>query len=121
VINYSLKYGLNEFYSGDLVVYSGRTPQEMRAAASFLSQKGLIDYDPKTDKIRLRQKAISLYKAYKGEQDYDNLKIHSVIDSSANATINYKKGYMTVRGVEEFNVSDSLNVRIKPDSSLITL
>src|SRR5690606_2376241 len=44
VINYSLKYGLNEFYSGDLVVYSGRTPQEMRAAASFLSQKGLIDY-----------------------------------------------------------------------------
>jgi hypothetical protein len=28
---------------------------------------------------------------------------------------------MTVRGVEEFNVSDSLNVRIKPDSSIITL
>ena len=28
---------------------------------------------------------------------------------------------MTVRGVEEFKISDSLNVRIKPDSSVIML
>ena len=28
---------------------------------------------------------------------------------------------MTVRGVEEFKISDSLNVIIKPDSSVITL
>ncbi len=53
--------------------------------------------------------------------DYDNLKIHSVIDSSANASLNFKKGYMTIRGVGEFKVSDSLNVRIAPDSSVITL
>ncbi len=53
--------------------------------------------------------------------DYDNLKIHSVIDSFPNATLNFQKGYMVVRGVEEFKVSDSLNVRITPDSSIITL
>jgi hypothetical protein len=44
-----------------------------------------------------------------------------VIDSTANATVNFEKGYMTVRGVDEFKVSDSLNVRIKPDSNVITL
>src|SRR5690606_3020745 len=34
---------------------------------------------------------------------------------------NFPERYMTVRGVEEFKVSDSLNVRIQPDSSIITL
>ena len=53
--------------------------------------------------------------------DYDNLKIHSVIDSFPNATLNFDKRYMIVRGVEEFKVSDSLNVRITPDSSVITI
>ncbi len=62
-----------------------------------------------------------MYKAFRGEMDYDNLKIHSVIDSLPNATLNFPKGYMTVRGVEEFEMSDSLNVRIEPDSAIITL
>ncbi|MBK8290045.1 MAG: hypothetical protein IPK96_02875 [Flammeovirgaceae bacterium] len=34
--------------------------------------------------------------------------------------ISFSNGRMTVYGVEEFNVSDSLNVIIKPDSSRIT-
>lgn len=121
VVNYSQKTGLREFYSADLAQSSGKSMPEIKSAVSFLAQKGMINYDPQTDKVQVKQKAISLYRAYKGEMDYDNLKIHSVIDSSANATINFSKGYMTVRGVDEFNISDSLNVRIKPDSSVITL
>jgi hypothetical protein len=35
--------------------------------------------------------------------------------------LNFKNRNMVVRGVEEFNVSDSLNVFIKPDSSTITV
>ena len=73
------------------------------------------------DLVRVKEKAILIYKAYKGEMDYDNLKIHSVIDSFPNATLNFEKQYMIVRGVEEFKVSDSLNVRIAPDSSVITI
>jgi hypothetical protein len=121
VVNYALRNGIREFYSGDLAQATGKNSGEIRSAATFLAQKGMINYNTRTDLIQVKQKAISLYNAYKGELDYDNLKIHSVIDSSANATINFSKGYMTVRGVEEFNVSDSLNVRIKPDSSVITL
>ncbi len=121
VVNYALKIGLTEFYSGDLVTFSGRGIPEVKAAVNFLAQKGMIIYDPKTDLIRVKPKSIALVKAFRGLADYDNLKIHSFIDSSANATINLKKGYMTVRGVEEFDVSDSLNVHIKPDSSVITI
>jgi hypothetical protein len=121
VVTYALRTGLREFYSGDVSNATGKSIAEVKSAIGFLAQKGMVNYNPRTDLIHVKQKAISLYKAYRGEQDYDNLKIHSVIDSSANATINFAKGYMTVRGVEEFNISDSLNVRIKPDSSVITL
>jgi hypothetical protein len=121
VMNYYQKTGYSEFYSGDLASFTGRSTEEMKAAANFLAQKGLIYYNPKTDKIQLRSKAIAFYQAFKGNNDYDNLKILSIIDSSANATLNFKKGEMTVRGVEEFHVSDSLNVKIKPDSSIITI
>ena len=121
VANYCLKNNVREFYSGDLAVFSGRKPADIRAAMEFLNQKGMISYYPNMDLVRVKEKAILVYRAFKGEMDYDNLKIHSVIDSFPNATLNFSEGYMLVRGVDEFKVSDSLNVRIKPDSSIITI
>jgi hypothetical protein len=121
VVNFALKRGVMDFYSGDIATATGRDLVQIKKAMEFLSQKGMLTYDSRTDLVHLKDKAIDLYKAFKGETDYDNLKIHSVIDSFANATINLKRGYMTVRGVEEFDVSDSLNVHIHPDSSVITI
>lgn len=121
VANYCFKKRVREFYSGDLSNFSKKDPVEIKTALEFLAQKGLIEYDVKRDLVKVRPKAIELYRAYAEGSDYDNLKIHSVTDTMANATINFAKGYMTVRGVEEFNVSDSLHVRIEPDSSVITL
>lgn len=121
VATYCIKNHIREFYSGDLAQYSGKDMKDIKAAIEFLAQKGMVDYNPKTDVVKVKEKVILLYRAARGEMDYDNLKIHSVIDSSANASLNIEKGYMTIRGVGEFKVSDSLNVRIDPDSSVITL
>ncbi|WP_276369164.1 hypothetical protein [Chryseolinea sp. H1M3-3] len=121
VANYCLKNNVKEFYSGDLAAFSGKEMRDIKAAIEFLNEKGLIVYYPNMDLVRVKDKALLIYKAYKGEMDYDNLKIHSVIDSFPNATLNFPEGYMIVRGVDEFKVSDSLNVRIKPDSSIITI
>lgn len=119
--NYAVKNGVREFYSGDLAQYSGRNPMEIKQGMDFLRQKGLVNYDPRTDMVQVKQKAVDLFLAFKGEEDYDNLKIHSVTDDHPNATINFEKRNMTVRGVEEFDISDSLNVHIVPDSSVITI
>ena len=119
--NYALKNRVREFYTGDLAQYAGKNPLEIKQAIEFLKQKGLVNYNSRTDIVQVKQKAIDIYKAYKGEEDYDNLKIHSVIDNHPNATINFQNRNMTVRGVEEFDVSDSLNVHIIPDSSVITI
>lgn len=121
VANYALKKKVREFYTGELAQYTGRDILQIKKAIEFLYQKGMVNYNPLTDLVQVKSKVIDFYLAFRGEVDYDNLKIHSVIDTAANATINFKKGYMTVRGVEEFDVSDSLNVRIEPDSAIITI
>ena len=119
--NYALKNNVREFYSGDLANYAKKNPQEIKHSIEFLKQKGLVNYNNRTDVVQVKQKAIDIYLANKGEEDYDNLKIHSVTPAHPNATINFKNRNMTVRGVEEFDISDSLNVHIIPDSSVITI
>ena len=121
IASYSLRTGLRGFYVDDLAMATAQRPDGMRLAMSFLAQKGMIEYNTATGYVKVKDKALHYYAANKGEVDYDNLKIHSIVDGPANATVNFKEGRMNVRGVEEFNVSDSLNVVIKPDSSLITL
>lgn len=121
VVNYCFKNKVREFYAGDLTQFSKKDPQEINKAIEFLTQKGMLDYNPRTGLIKVKKKAVAFYRSARGEADYDDMKIHSVIDSLPNISLNFPKGYMTVRGVDEFNLSDSLNVRIKPDSSTITI
>lgn len=120
MVNYANEIGSNDFYVFDLVVEGQRSLQTMRMAADFLSQKGMIYYDAPSGRIHVKEKALKFLQAAKGNEDYDNMKIHSHADTVANAYITFKDGRMNVYGVEEFNVSDSLNVLIKPDSSRIT-
>jgi hypothetical protein len=119
VANYAKKNQQTDFPVYDLA--SRYNINEVKTAMEFLSQKGMIDYDSKTGMIHVKEKAIHFMESMRGNADYDNLKIHSIASGTANATINFSKRYMTVRGVDEFNLSDSLNVVIKPDSSVITL
>ncbi len=121
VVNYAEKNGLKEFYIDDLVQAAKLRYEEVRVAMTFLSQKGMINYNSATGYVQVKEKAFHFFDAKKGKADYDNLKIHSISDKTANATINFLRGRMVVRGVGEVNVSDSLNVLLKPDSSVITI
>lgn len=121
VANYANQNGVREFNAADLTRPNNKSYNEIHGAMTFLAEKGMIDYDMHTGQIKVKEKVIHINDARKNESDYDNMKIHSIVDGPANATINFPKGYMTVRGVEEFKISDSLNVVIKPDSSVVTL
>ncbi|MBL7861211.1 MAG: hypothetical protein JNJ65_08615 [Cyclobacteriaceae bacterium] len=120
MVNYANEIGSNDFYVFDLVVEGQRSLEQVRMAADFLSQKGMIDYDARSGRIHVKEKSLNFLEAAKGNSDYDNMKIHSLTDTIANAFVSFSEGRMNVYGVEEFNVSDSLNVVIKPDSSRIT-
>ncbi|MBS1488093.1 MAG: hypothetical protein JST43_10950 [Bacteroidetes bacterium] len=119
VVNYAQTNNVRDFSVYELATKS-RSVGSVKMAADFLSQKGMIDYDARSGKIHVKDKAIHFLEAARGKTDYDNMKIHSLADTVVNATINLKKNDMVVHGVEEFKISDSLNVVVKPDSSSIT-
>jgi hypothetical protein len=121
VVNYANKSGVREFYLDEVVQSSNINYDEARMAMTFLSQKGMINYNSQTSWIQVKDKAIHFVEARKEIADYDNLKIHSISENTANASINIARRRMVVRGVDEVNVSDSLNVLLKPDSSRVTL
>jgi hypothetical protein len=120
-VGYAQKNGVREFSVYDVAQRTKKKLEEVIMAMEFLAQKGMVNFNPSTGYVQVKEKAIHFYNAYKEKADYDNLKIHSVTDGPANATINFPRRRMTVRGVEEVNVSDSLNVILKPDSSTITI
>jgi hypothetical protein len=121
VASYSKKFFTNYTNLDALARFSGKSIPDMHAAMEFLASKGLVYYNPNNGEVIIREKANKIFAAYQDESDYDNMKIHSVIDGQANASINFEKSRMTVRGVEGFKISDSLNVIIKPDNKTITL
>jgi hypothetical protein len=94
--------------------------EKIKIAADFLSQKGMILYQSRTGAVYVKDKAMHFADAKEGKVDYDNFKILSYTGTTPNATISLSQGSMIVNGIEEFNLSDSLNVVIKPDSSVIT-
>jgi hypothetical protein len=131
IANYCVQNNTREVYGGALAQAYGLDIREVQQAIKFLEIKGLVEYLERQDLALVKEKAITQFLASKGEADYDNLKIASQPGSYAlanlsqprlpNATVNFTDGHMVVRGVEKFSVSDSLNVMVEPDSSVITL
>ncbi|MBM3177196.1 MAG: hypothetical protein FJZ78_04235 [Bacteroidetes bacterium] len=122
VADYAKEIGTRTFYSGDLGTRYKKLPGEIRLALEFLVQKGMVQYDPSTGVVEVSEKAIHVTNAARNKEDYDNMKILAIPDKNVpNASLSLKNGEMIIRGVENFKVSDSLNLSIKPDSSMVSL
>lgn len=120
-VYYAQREGVDEYYVDDLARHYKKDPRLIKGAMQFLAQKGLIGFDSKNSLVTIKPKAYHLFDSKFDRKDFDNIIIASVTHEAPNATINFKNQYMTIRGVESFKVSDSLNVTIVPDSSEITL
>ena len=120
VTYYANKNGLDEFYVDELAKQYKKDKRVMRGAMIGLAEKGLIGFDSQTNLITIKGKSKHLYNSKRGFKDYDNIVLSSVTSEKPNATLNFPKRALTVRGVESFKISDSLNVVIQPDSSEIT-
>ena len=118
---YARRQGTTEFYVSDLASKYRREPSLIKGAMVSLAQKGLIDFDPQSGRIVMKEKGLHLYDSKFGRKDFDNFIFASKTIDEPNASLNFPSGYMEVRGVDRFKVSDSLNVVIEPDSSTITL
>ena len=82
-----------------------------------LSRHGLVSYNEMTGRVRVKDKLVDYQKASSRSKgfDYDALALESVA-SGTNARLSLANNNLTIRGVEQFVVSDSQYVVVHPDS-----
>ena len=97
------------------------SPQLVATSMKELKAHEIIDYDETTDQVVVLKKAVHFYLSGRGKKDYDDLIIPSVYESGANASLNVDTGEIIIRGIEEFYISEELNVYIHPKNEEIRL
>jgi hypothetical protein len=96
-----------------------RLTKSIREGITVLWQRGLVNYDPDTDEVKLTTKGKHYLGAAQNRKDFDNLVILSTYassarDSTANVRINLADNQMLIRGARRFSVSDSLKIFVTP-------
>ena len=90
-----------------------------------LSHHGLVSYNEITGLVKVKDKLVDFHRAFakKKGSDYDALSLESMAEGT-NARMNLEDNKLLIRGVEQFIVSDSQAVVVRPDSasgSLVTV
>ncbi|QJW92462.1 hypothetical protein HNV11_22925 [Spirosoma taeanense] len=113
VANYVSTKKTQTFLDDDITQFVKVSPVALRGALNRMVLEGYIDRDANTGLMRLSRKGILYVLANAQKRDYDNFQVQSLFasnDSTKNATINLDDKIMTIRGVDQFTLSDSLKV-----------
>lgn len=112
--NYVSTKKTQTFLDDDITQFANKVnPVALRSALSRMVLEGYIDKDPATGLMKLSRKGVLYVLAYAQKRDYDNFQVQSTFasnDSIKNATINLNDKLLTIRGVDQFTLSDSLKV-----------
>ncbi|MVM32347.1 hypothetical protein GO755_20035 [Spirosoma sp. HMF4905] len=114
VANYISTQKQRIFYEDDIIQFAKKVnPVSLRGSLNRMVLEGYMTRNPITQEMRLSQKGILYVLAYSKKSDYDNFQVQSVFasnDSIKNASINLDDKILTIRGVNQFTISDSLKV-----------
>lgn len=120
-VSYGRKNNTLSFYTYDMARDTQQNEKTLRAAMKDLMARGFVDYDLQTGLITLKKKAIH-YTLAKGRRvDYDNLLMASFEENGPNATIKLDSKELTMRGINQFEVSEELGVSIEPNNDEVTM
>ncbi|MDF7814648.1 hypothetical protein [Hymenobacter sp. YC55] len=121
IVGYSLENNnVRRFTVQEVATFRKLQPANVRSAVAGLARDGYVDWNPQTQQITLRPKALHYVNSSRGKKDYDHIAIKSLSPAGKNATLNLTTNDLLVRGVDRFNFSDdSVTVFVKPDSSII--
>ncbi|GAB3500546.1 hypothetical protein GCM10027341_26030 [Spirosoma knui] len=113
VANYITTKKQQTFTEDDITQSVKVNASALRGSLNRMVLEGYLDRDPKTGMMRLSRKGALYVLAYAQKRDYDNFQVQSIFgsnDSTKNATINLDDKILTIRGVDQFVLSDSLKV-----------
>ena len=125
VANYVSTKKQQTFLEGDITDFAKAykvNPVSLRGALNRMVLEGYLDRDPATNLMRLSRKGALYVLAYAQKRDYDNFQVQSIFssnDSTKNATINLDDKLLTIRGVNQFTLSDSLKIVAYPSDKTL--
>jgi hypothetical protein len=125
IANYVGKTKRKTFLDDDLTSFVPNVPPDrLRSALNRMVMDGYVDRDDRTGLMNLSRKGALYYFAYNEKSDFDNFEIRSYFntnDSVKNATINLNdpRKFLVIRGVDRFNVSDTLKIYGMPTDKVL--
>ncbi len=120
-VGYARKINSSTFYADELARSVNQHEKVIKAAMQDLMERGLIEYDGQTGQITLKRKAYHYVLSKAKRVDFDDIFMPSVSSKLPNATLKLNDKELVVRGIDQFHISDQLNVYIKPSNKEVTL
>jgi len=110
-----------QFTVGEIADYSGIKESFIRYNLVNLEAKHLLEYNPTNDIIELTKKGRKWALSSKKKVDYDQLEIISLSPIGYAGEMDMESGILKVLYVEDFNISDSLEVQFSLKDSIIEI
>ncbi len=120
-VGHAKKTNSNEFYVSDLAKKLNQNPDKLRGAMRGLMKDGFVDYNARSDLVKIKRKGYHYVLSRQDRKDFDNILIPSVSPSAPNATLDLASNEIIIRGIEKFYVSELLDVYIHPRKRQITM
>jgi hypothetical protein len=121
VKSYAQKSGTQEFYAKDLAKFLNSSEEQWHMVLIDLNNKGFVEYDLNTHYVRVRPKLYWYIENNIGKRDYDVIQFSSEVSSGFNAQLSLINYDITMKGVENFQLSDSQKVFISPRGGEVIL
>lgn len=112
-VNMSKNYG-GTFYTNQMARDKNLDEGLVKKTMELLMARGMVKYDRTSGLVEVLEKGFHYEESGSKNPYYDDILIPSIIGNAPNATLNFKDSTLTVRGVQRFLVSDSLDVVIAP-------
>ncbi len=111
----------NAFSAHELAVYHKYSEEQVNTILIDLNNKGFIDYDVNTHDILVRPKLYWYIENNIGKRDYDVLQFSTQVESGHNGQLSLLNYDLMLKGVDNFQLSDSQQVNIIPLNKEVVL
>ena len=120
-ITYAKKHKVKTFLVDDMSKENKLNAQTVRTAMVDMSRRGMVDYNAQSGKMRITEKGQHYYDSKTGKKDFDNIYMKSIVTNKANASLDMSTNELSINGVKEFYLSDTLNVYIRPEKEQLKI
>ena len=110
-----------EFQASELAKFHHFSEEQWNATLIDLNNKGFVDYDINTHVVKVRPKLYWYIENNIGKRDYDVIQFSSEVSKGQNAQLSLLNYDLLLKGVANFQLSDSQKVNIIPNNGEVIL